>query len=240
MQEAQVRSASLKDVSMDDFLKFCEFAYSGDYSTPPPVTRSSSPPKSGFEDTVPEPLPVSPPLSPALSPQPAETLDWGGFGVKKKAKKPTKSALLRTSFDEQCFCPVLPIKDFLDGYQIVTNSDCTEDFTPVLLAHARLYVLSDRFGVMDLKSLCLHKLHNTLIDFTLYEESIGDIVELIRFGYCNDHTPDGANDALRALLLKYVVSRHSQFGDAEPFLSLIGEGGDFARDLWSYTREHLI
>ena len=78
------------------------------------------------------------------------------------------------------------------------------------------------------------------MDFTLYEEGIGDIVELIRFSYSNDNTPDDIDDALRALVLKYAASRHDQLGSAEPFLSLVEAGGLFARDLWSYCRENLI
>jgi hypothetical protein len=35
MAESQTRSATLDDIDEDDFIRFCQFAYTGDYSTPP-------------------------------------------------------------------------------------------------------------------------------------------------------------------------------------------------------------
>ena len=76
----------------------------------------------------------------------------------------------------------------------------------MFLAHARLYVIAEKYGVHSLKYLCLHKLHETSVKFTLYKESVEDVAELIRFSYCNDNTPDEGSDELRALILTYVVS----------------------------------
>lgn len=232
MVEAQVRSVSLRDVSLEDFLKFCEFAYTGDYSTPSSTTRAeTSSPSKADEEAV--PVPSQPP------PQPAREDPWASYTMKKKAQ-PSKTTLLRESFDNHSYCPVLPSQQFLDTCQIMTNSKCTEDYTPVFLGHARLYVLADKYGVESLKYLCLDKIHETLVNFKLYKESIGDITELIRFSYCNDHTPDDVNDDLRALVLKFVASRHDLIGDSEPFLALVEEGGVFMRDLWIFTRKNLI
>lgn len=35
MGEAKAGCASLPDVNEDDFLRFCQYAYTGDYATPP-------------------------------------------------------------------------------------------------------------------------------------------------------------------------------------------------------------
>ena len=246
MIEAQVRSVSLIDVSMEDFLKFCEFAYTGDYSTPSSTTRAETNSSSKLDgqnptfdpaaadEAVPEDVPATP------VPAPEEELFWDGT-FKKKGKKPTKpskTTLLREAFEKQSYCPMPPKQQFLDDCQIVTNEKSTEDYAPVFLTHARLYVLADKYGVENLKYLCLDKIHKTLVHFTLYEESIGDIIELIRFTY--DHTPDSANDDLRELVVKFVASRHDVIGESEPLLSLLEEGGVFPRHLWIFTRNNLI
>lgn len=241
MVEAQVRSVSLRDVSVEDFLKFCQFAYTGDYSTPSSTTRAETSLPSKADEKYPASDPPSAKAA-VLAPPPSPLSDedtWASFRAKTK-KVPSKTTLLRESFDRQSYCPVPPKQQFHDACQIVTNGKCTEDYSPVFLAHARLYVLADKYGVESLKCLCLDKIHKTLVNFTLYKESIGDIAELVRFSYCNDHTPDDANDDLRALVLKFVASRHDDIGDSEPFLSLVEEGGVFARDLWIFTRKHLF
>jgi hypothetical protein len=161
-------------------------------------------------------------------------------GQRRKPKTPTKTELLRRSFDSQSFCTVLPRQAFLDSCDIVTNSKNTEDYTPVFLTHSRLYVLADKYGVESLKRLSLHKLHKTLEGFTLFEERIEDIAELVRFSYCNDNTPDEGTDELRQLVLKFVASRHADIGESAPFLSLMEEGGIFVRDFWVFVRNTLI
>jgi hypothetical protein len=242
MVEAQVRSAYLSDVSEEDFLKFCEFAYTGDYSTPSHTIRAEMDLQSTVYDDCPPPVveeqypEESYPEEPPAAERPPSSI--AAISMKRFGTKTTAS--LRKSFKEQSYCPVLPRQAFLDSCKIVTNHGNMEDYTPVFLAHARLYALAEKYGVESLKRLTLHKLHKTLKSFTLYEQSIEDVVELIRFSYCNDHTPDEGNDELRALVLKFVASRHDIIGESEPFLSLLEEGGVFVRDFWIFVRKQLI
>jgi hypothetical protein len=111
---AQIRSASLSYVSVEDFTKFCEFAYTGDYSTPSCTTRaerslssntddedSTSNTKEGAAQVVVELLPSPPPT-------PQEEDEWANFLPKKKAKKPPKTTLLREFFKNQSYCSVPP------------------------------------------------------------------------------------------------------------------------------------
>lgn len=235
MIEAQTLSASLSDVSEEDFVKFCEFAYTGDYPTSPCTTIAGCE-EAEEENSTAEGEPPGEPGPPPPSPPPDEWASWG----KKKPKKPSRTALLRTDFDSKSYCPVLPRQTFLDACQVVGNSKCTENYTPVFLGHARLYVLAEKYGVEPLKRLTLHKLHKTLVDFALFEKRMEDIAELVRFSYCNDNTRDGGNDDLRALVLNFVASRHAEIGGSEPFLSLVEECGVFARDFWLFVQENLI
>lgn len=111
-----------------------------------------------------------------------------------------------------------------------------EDYTPVFLAHARLYTFADKYGITTLKVLCLQKLHQTLVKFTLYTARIGDILELARYAFSSDNTPDRKDgvDDLRKVVFKYMVSELDTIRKSEDFISLLEEGGPFASDLCVY------
>jgi hypothetical protein len=82
MDEAQKRCATFKDVRVDDFVRFCEFAYRGDYTVP------------AWE---PDPLgPLDPPAEPD---DPQEVLSKKGREKRKKMRAPpqTWSVLLSAS-----------------------------------------------------------------------------------------------------------------------------------------------
>ncbi|KAJ4295132.1 hypothetical protein N0V90_007142 [Kalmusia sp. IMI 367209] len=70
MVESKTRCAKIEDVQVDDFIRFCEYAYRGDYTVPP------------WEEILPEPSSIS---SKAL--QNGEDDDWGPTPKKKKKGK---------------------------------------------------------------------------------------------------------------------------------------------------------
>ncbi|KAF2135118.1 uncharacterized protein K452DRAFT_213695, partial [Aplosporella prunicola CBS 121167] len=116
-----------------------------------------------------------------------------------------------------------------------TNQNARENFTTVLLSHARLYSFADKYGIEALRLLTLHKLHKTLVGFTLYNARISDIIALLRYTYSDEHTLDYDNkvDDLRALVSEYVVCEIETIGRTKAFLDLIEEGGPFVRDWWT-------
>ncbi|QRD91352.1 hypothetical protein F9C07_2063450, partial [Aspergillus flavus] len=112
------------------------------------------------------------------------------------------------------------------------NTQLNEDFTPVFLGHARLYVLADKYGIESLTQLVLEKLKQTLNDFKLSAANVTDIIELVRFTYA--HTPrlaTGRNE-LRTLVMMFIISSIGQIGETESFQELLGDGGDFVVDFW--------
>ncbi|KAE8308279.1 hypothetical protein BDV41DRAFT_581563 [Aspergillus transmontanensis] len=112
------------------------------------------------------------------------------------------------------------------------NTQLNEDFTPVFLGHARLYVLADKYGIESLTQLVLEKLKQTLNDFKLSAANVTDIIELVRFTYA--HTPrlvTGRNE-LRTLVMMFIISSIGQIGETELFQELLGDGGDFVVDFW--------
>ena len=112
------------------------------------------------------------------------------------------------------------------------NTSAQEDYTPVFLGHARLYTIADKYKIEALRSMVLNELHGALRIFTLYEDRYGDIVDLLRFTYKN--TPDRTQiDPLRGLVVQYITCEAKPVTHTEHFLSLVEEGGQLARDLFT-------
>ena len=137
---------------------------------------------------------------------------------------------------------VFPLPSVNFGYAGICtprgNESADEDFTPVFLGHARLYVFADKYNIESLKSLVLNKLHNTLCKFSLYEARYGDVVELVRYTY--ENTPSRTpRDSLRELVTHYVAYEAIKVAGSEQGLSLVEENGSFARDLLLMVLERI-
>ncbi len=251
MTEAQKRLATLDDVREDTFSLFCQFAYIGDYETPScDNLENASSEASGalaisdaLATTSVAPAEPAPDLEP---PAPLDELqfDWGGgYGRSgKKSKKLSRKASLRESFEKQEYRPTVSGQLFVDACSIQANGGPEEDFTGVFLAHARLYALAEKYGVEDLKELVLHKIHKTLVSFTLHETRIGDVIELAQYVYSTENIPDRDQqvDALRALVVLYMVCEMDALSGSEKFLSLLECGGSFVRDFWMKAKSHFL
>jgi hypothetical protein len=185
----------------------------------------------------PEPVEEVPALAPALElePEPVDGFDGWGLAARKvkKQKKPSKSILLRQELGNLVYNTETSRTIFTARCEVRQNSNPTEDYTPVFLGHAQLYVFAEQWGIDVLKTLALSKLHKTLTSFTLYAVRRPDIVELLRYTFSNDHTPDrvGAVDDLRSLVMLYTACEVESLVHCPEFLSLVGEGGQLAQNL---------
>lgn len=110
----------------------------------------------------------------------------------------------------------------------------SQDFTPVFLAHAELYVFADKYRINVLKQLAVRKLHKTLAIYTIDSTDIRAIIELIRYTFSEDNTFDQDNhvEDLRELLIAYTVSEIEIIGKCGQFLLLMEEGGAFVQKFW--------
>jgi hypothetical protein len=176
--------------------------------------------------------PLSIELAPAEEVKTAE--DSFDFSLKsiQKGKKRSKSRRLRQSLDDEVY-DIETVRSAISARcKVRPNSSPTEDYTPVLLGHAQLYVFADKWGITNLKILALHKLHKTLTTFTLYEARRRDIVELLRYSYSNEHTPDRGKDVdeLRSLVILYAACEAESLIQCSEFLALVGKGGELAQD----------
>lgn len=116
------------------------------------------------------------------------------------------------------------------------NKSPKEDYRPVFLAQARLYVLGEKYVIQTLKAKVLQKLYLTLCHFTLYKACVGGIVDLIRYTYANTTSLE-CMDQLRELVIHFVTDKPSELVRSKKFLALVEEGGSFSRDLGALVLE---
>ncbi|KAG6062522.1 hypothetical protein E4U32_002237 [Claviceps aff. humidiphila group G2b] len=98
-----------------------------------------------------------------------------------------------------------------------------------LIAHAKIFIFADCYGVAGLLDLAMQKLHKALCGFQLSLERIGDILDLVRFCY---ERP--CPDKLKRLVASYsaaIVDSRGKNVAAECFRGLMKERGDFAADM---------
>jgi hypothetical protein len=271
------KTETLKDVDEDTFSRFCEFAYKGDYCPPVFEFEEDEVIEAGSDvhvngdinsDATPPPPDADPPMDeliyaeePPAAPPPVEVEDIDGWGFgsgKKKSKKggktayfgqPSKRALFRQEFLERKYSTTQSIDATIEACQPVRNKSHNENYLPVFLGHAKLYVFADKYDVQPLKLLALKKLYQTLVIFTPYAQRVGDIVGLVKFTYENtveravssdENTGDEiVIEELRDLVVGYVMYELEKVS-GEEFNHLIGEGGDFVVDFWHKVKDGIL
>jgi hypothetical protein len=166
------------------------------------------------EPTAEEPTAEEPAAEEPASERPLESPRAFGYGWSYSQthhrSRASRKANLRRSFDTKFICSTLPRQRIINSCEIIPNSHVKQDYTGVFLAHARLYVLADKYGIEPLESLSLHKLHATLKRFTLHRARIGDILKLARYAYENGS--DYESNKLRALVSEYIACEIDTIG----------------------------
>ena len=81
--------------------------------------------------------------------------------------------------------------------------------------------------------------HRGVANFTLYDERVGDIVDLMRYTYLNTAERSGSADDLRLLVVHYAACNVEDLSRSVMFRSLLGEAGSMARDLIAQILERL-
>ena len=266
MQEAETKSVELADIEVEDFIRFCQFAYTGDYVPPEPrveLSNTLAQDKPGHDSQVKlprllrdeadmdreqeVPVPTSNEIFDIVDDDQRsvrtkkkkrqEEEIWDWTGPKQKIEE-SKYVKLRKSFESRDYSGNKGRDALYTPYQPVANKRSEEDFASVFLGHARLYTLGDKYGVDGLTSAALKKLHKTLVLFRLYETRVGDILQLVRYTY--KHTQGYSTDPLRVMVAEYLVGEIDTIGKSPEFYSLLEEGGEFVKDMWLLTRKHLL
>jgi hypothetical protein len=194
------------------------------------------------------PLPIEEPEGLLDEPTGAVEDTWGFAAsasipikkIKKKKVRPEEPSL-RVKFGRRNYLTdQSPDITLYDKCQPTRNTDVNPDYTPVFLAHARLYTFANMRLIDPLKELALEKLHRTLVSFRLYPERVGDVVELVRYAYDNgpDRTEQGVLNDLRQLVTDYVVVEVETVGTNAEFKALLEEGGEFVGDFWGLVSKN--
>ena len=258
MTEAKLGHVHWEDVDEDTFCRFCEFAYFKDYTPPSALVtpRNSLLADDQVDNTLFVPLKRSKQkllgrlaLDLGLSAMddaqgeieaPAPALEEGTPKVLSLSLADLKTNPRPAARQDSRDCdlsgddyPAPACKSkHKSRFKPKANKDVYENFSPVFLGHARLYILADKYVVHSLKQLVLHKLYKTLEHFTIFEDRVTDITELITFVY--EKTPDWGNemDSLRRLVIRYVAAMHTGISGTDSFRTLLGKGGNLVVDLW--------
>lgn len=235
------------DLEVETFLRFIQYAYLGDYPTPAcqAITEldklSLSPPS--FRNLA---AAVPPNLFSSASPW---SLTESVFTWKEDPNTNKSSLFTRSKASIAEKEPFEPSSDKLfkklnyprDMSRLLFDIACdppnekeSGDYTPVFLAHAQLYAFADKYGIVALKKLTLHKIHKTLATYKLSSLRIDAIIGLIRFSFSDENTSaqEVPLDDLRELVAVYVATEIKTLGNDVLFSALLEENGAFLKIVW--------
>lgn len=245
MSEAKEGCAFLEGVDESTFVRFSEFAYTEDYVSPDPEVRLENPrgpnrcasiygkAKNGNERKKFLPGPddlffVDPPAysdsSDGITPMKRKREI-----IRKVAK--AKSPVIAGRPDKSELYNRFKRKEYGISDSAFKNRETSDNYSEIFLCHARLYVFADRYAIAPLRSLSLHKLHQILLGFTLNDERIDDVVNLIQYTYSNTVSLSESTDDLRILVTLYAAHQVEMLGRNDNFSSLLEEHGAFGKDL---------
>jgi hypothetical protein len=212
MREAEENTARFPDLNIDDFERICEFAYRGEYQVPKPEGPSEALADDGSSNE-PEQAESSPDI------KDSSDGEWDlakHFVAKPYLKSSTPHASITTLFNPQY------------------HWDAQDDYTPVLVGHARLYTFGDKYLIPSLKDLALKKIHKTLAGYSISLASREAFMELARYAYDTNYTPDrhrGTMNPLRALVVEFIVLNITQFKYFPGHRELLEEEGEYSTDV---------
>ncbi|KAG6137121.1 hypothetical protein E4U28_004718 [Claviceps purpurea] len=211
--ESQQGYVVLADEEVRTIAAFAEFIYKGDYH----LSCDELPPDIGNEahcegtcsDSVKE---LGRPVND----------HWTVFEKSEEYGYQTPSSKLVNcpNCRRQIQAPVVPI---------VNTWSMDTDYSQLLIAHAKIFVFADCYGIDALTNLAMQKLHKALCEFRLSRVRVDDILALIRFCY-----EQPAPEKLRKLVASYsaaIMDSKVSTVLAECFQDVLKESGEFAADI---------
>jgi hypothetical protein len=135
--------------------------------------------------------------------------------------RPTKKLSAAEQFSEKDFDPI------------------EHDFEDVFLAHAKLYVLASSLEIEALSTLVSQRILRTLLNIGSVQQDSSvpaNFVKLARYTYART---DNTGDPLREIVSHFAALNFTAL-QTQDMDSLIGEGGNFAKDLMAKVNIRLI
>lgn len=243
MKEALEGEVHWAEVDTDTFIRFSQFAYTGDYyeakfqprqgsecstttsqtSAPPSPQQSQAVPYTNEGPNTVTPIYARSVLQASSAVRAPAPRSWSGRKRVEETALKEKKNLLWAKFKS------LHADTGLEG-PIPTNSS-SDDTTEMLLSHARVYVFAECYDIAPLGLLSLRKLRQTLEYFQMYDEAVYDVIQLIN--YCYENTiarTDGAED-LRSLLCMFAACNMEKLWGNKEFQELVQTCGEFSQGL---------
>ncbi|RYO96420.1 hypothetical protein DL764_007468 [Monosporascus ibericus] len=118
------------------------------------------------------------------------------------------------------------------------NKKYDENYALVFLAHARLYVMADKYDLPQLSELALHKLWATLKIFTPYPSRLGDIVCMITYAF-HSFSESAEGDKMCDMLVHYSGCIYENLTANDGFKTLVEEYPLFTHGLMKKIAERL-
>ncbi|KAI4598823.1 hypothetical protein KJ359_002716 [Pestalotiopsis sp. 9143b] len=127
------------------------------------------------------------------------------------------------------------LRQFLEDAHLTYDMVCmrgndenpNRSWSDVFLAHAKVYVMADCWGVEALAELSKNKIHQILVAFDLEENTIDTIINLIDYVFDNT-TDEGRRDILRDVLYRYCAIYAKLLSKSERFQKLLRARGDLS------------
>lgn len=228
LSEAQQGFAILEDVDEGTFVRFIHWAYNKDYPVPEHTLVENS-----SETSTQRPTPET--LNDAYW---VVNDDYDGSGWPHQKIKKRKGTVYSSSWKgslRESF--ITQYDSSSQGHSVDAsipgargNKDPEEDYSEVVLGHARMYVFAEKYDIQSLKTLSLRKLHKTLSNFTLFPERVGDIAKMLEYVYENTaEAVDGTED-IRTMLAHYIGCEMETLVKDGEFKDLMLHNGDMLGD----------
>ncbi|KAJ3453996.1 hypothetical protein MRS44_018628 [Fusarium solani] len=233
------------DIDETTFTSFWQFVYTGDYDTPEPMAANAETAtahcldgQSRTDGNNVDPLVIDEPsaeeaaesaaeapsesaadeISEASTPPAPEIDGWGSVVVEpqKEKERVTKLQMLWNDFQHSWRIDDKPSEP----------EEKPKDRTYPTLHHARVYVLGDRYGIIRMMDISFQKLHEALVNLEINEDSVSEILTLLRFGF-EELVPE----KLRQLLVHYATRVVEHLWENEEFQEPLENCGSLSKAL---------
>ena len=114
------------------------------------------------------------------------------------------------------------------GFFRELDGDNVKSPTDIFRCHAKMYIFADCYGISDLMELALNKLGQRLITFKLSDETVGDILDLLR--YCDDAT---VPEELKSFVFLYAASQAQTLWKSPDFQECVLESRKLSMTLFN-------
>ncbi|KAL9621054.1 MAG: hypothetical protein Q9160_004439 [Pyrenula sp. 1 TL-2023] len=262
MLEAKEGCAILDDIDSETFVRFSEYAYTGCYTNPVPdiiVARAGEEDPNIEEDengnyvkvkqwpnselaSLPFFTPWHREQPTTAIPEPVENEEekWGLS--KARSKKELKARFLKFEEPPEAKPPAKrerlwqnfrkPLQNKAPPSLYTEPRESWNDYTGILLCHAQVYVLADKYQIDPLAKLAVKKLQCVLSKMMLHNEELTSVTKLLEYTY--SHTVDRDDnklDMLRELIIHYSACIIEFLDRDEGFRELLENEGAIGRDL---------